>query len=95
MAKVMSVAYESYEYGEYDDKDETRVNPQELRAWVEGIATLIVDEAHILGAQVIYEIATKLKAPNKYGFSASPWRDLFEEEANRAGPSRENARRVN
>lgn len=75
MAKVMSVAYESYEYGEYDDKDETTVNPTKLRAWVEGIATLIVDEAHILGAQVIYEIATKLKAPNKYGFSASPWRD--------------------
>lgn len=75
MAKVMSVAYESYEYGEYDDKDETAVNPGELRAWVNGIATLIVDEAHILGAQVIYDIATKLSAPNKYGFSASPWRD--------------------
>lgn len=75
MAKVVSVAYESYEYGEYDDKDETAVNPHELRAWVDGIATLIVDEAHILGAQVIYDIATKLTAPNKYGFSASPWRD--------------------
>lgn len=75
MAKVMSVAFESYEYGEYDDKDETAVNPAELRSWVDGIATIVFDECQCLGAQVAYEIATKLSAPNKYGFSASPWRD--------------------
>jgi superfamily II DNA or RNA helicase len=75
MAKVVSVAYESYEYGEYDDKDDTEIRPADLRAWVDGIATLIVDEAHILGAEVVYLIATRLGAPNKYGFSASPWRD--------------------
>jgi superfamily II DNA or RNA helicase len=75
MAKVMSVSYSSYEYAEYDDKDDTKVNPLELRRWVDNIGTLIVDEAHILGAQVVYDIATSLSAPNKYGFSASPWRD--------------------
>lgn len=74
-AKAFNVAYEKYEYGEYDDKDDTEVHPSELREWIDRIGTLIVDEAHILGAQTIYDLATKLPAPNKYGFSASPWRD--------------------
>lgn len=75
MAKVMSVAYESYEYAEYDDKDDTKVNPIDLRSWVDGIATVTVDETQVLGAQVVYDVVTKLGATNKYGFSASPWRD--------------------
>lgn len=75
MAKVMSVKFEAYEFGEYDDKDDTEISPQKLREWVDGIAVLIVDEAHILGAQTIYDIATKLSATHKFGFSASPWRD--------------------
>jgi superfamily II DNA or RNA helicase len=74
-AKVLGVAYESYEFGEYDDSDDTQVDPKSLREFVEGIGTLIVDEAHILGAQTIYDVASKVPAPNKYGFSASPWRD--------------------
>jgi superfamily II DNA or RNA helicase len=74
-AAAMGVAYTKYEFGEYDDKDDTKVNPAKLREWIESIGTLIVDEAHILGAQTVYDIATKLPAPNKYGFSASPWRD--------------------
>lgn len=74
-AAAMQVAYESYEFGEYDDRDPTKVTPSELREWIDAIGTLIVDEAHILGAQTIFDVATKLKAPNKYGFSASPWRD--------------------
>lgn len=75
MAKVLQVSYESYEFGEYDDKDPTKVNPAELREWVDGVGTLIIDEAHILGAQAIFDVATKMKARNKWGFSASPWRD--------------------
>lgn len=74
-AKAMNVAYEKYEFGEYDDKDDTDVTPAKLRSWLEQIGTLIVDEAHILGAQTVYDLATKLPAPNKYGMSASPWRD--------------------
>lgn len=75
MAKAVNVKYQSYEYGEYDDKDETKITPSQLREWVDGIGTMIVDEAHILGSQMIYDVATKMKSPNKYGFSASPWRD--------------------
>lgn len=74
-AKAMHVAYETYEFAEYDDKDDTEVKPQDLREWIDGIGTLIVDEAHILGAQVVYDVTTKLKCPRKYGMSASPWRD--------------------
>lgn len=74
-AAAFNVAYERYEYGEYDDKDDTVVHPSELREWIEKIGTLLVDEAHILGAQTVFDIATKLPAPNKYGMSASPWRD--------------------
>lgn len=74
-ARALGVAYESYEYGEYDDKDDTEVDRAMLRGWVEAIGTLIVDEAHILGAQTIYDLAVATPAPNKYGMSASPWRD--------------------
>ncbi len=74
-AKAVNVAYKSYEYGEYDDKDDTDLKHYELREWVESIDTLIVDEAHILGAETVYEVVTKLPAHNKYGMSASPWRD--------------------
>lgn len=74
-AAAMQVAFESYEFGEYDDRDPTKVTPGQLREWRDQIGTLIVDEAHILGAQTVFDVATKLKAPNKYGFSASPWRD--------------------
>lgn len=34
-----------------------------------------MDEAHQLGARVIYDTVTRIPAVNKYGFSASPWRD--------------------
>jgi superfamily II DNA or RNA helicase len=74
-AAAMSVAYTKYEFGEYDDHDDTKVKPSELREWLGNIGTLLIDEAHILGAQTVYDIATKLTAPNKYGMSASPWRD--------------------
>lgn len=74
-AKAMNVAFDSYEYGEYDDSDDTDVSPAKLRGWIEGVGTLIVDEAHILGAQVVFDVATKLPASHKYGMSASPWRD--------------------
>lgn len=74
-AKALNVAYEKYEYGEYDDTDDTDVNPRVLREWIDSIGTLIVDEAHILGAQTVYDITTGLPALFKYGFSASPWRD--------------------
>lgn len=74
-AKAMNVAYEKYEFAEYDDQDDTEVSPSKLKEWIENIGTLIVDEAHILGAQTVYDLATKLPAPNKYGMSASPWRD--------------------
>lgn len=74
-ANALGVAYESYEFGEYDDKDDTDVDPKALRGFFEEVGTLVVDEAHILGAQTVYDLATKVPAPNKYGFSASPWRD--------------------
>lgn len=75
-AKALGVAYTKYEYGEYDDRErDTDVSPAKLREWIEAIGTLVVDEAHILGAQTVYDVATKIPAPNKYGFSASPWRD--------------------
>jgi superfamily II DNA or RNA helicase len=74
-AKVLGVAYETYEFGEYDDKDDTDVDPKSLREWVQRIGTLICDEAHILGADTVFDVMTKVPAPNKYGFSASPWRD--------------------
>ncbi len=74
-AAALQVAFESYEFGEYDDRDPTKVTPSQLREWRDQIGTLIVDEAHILGAQTVFDIATKLPAPNKFGFSASPWRD--------------------
>lgn len=75
-ATALGVAYESYEYGEYDDADDTEVKlGRELREWIEQIGTVIVDEAHILGADSVFRLVTKIPAPNKYGFSASPWRD--------------------
>lgn len=74
-ATALGIAYESYEFGEYDDKDDTEVSPAKLRQFFADIGMLMVDEAHILGAQTVYDLATKLPAPNKYGFSASPWRD--------------------
>lgn len=75
-AKAMDVAFKSYEYGEYDDKDDTQIRRNhELREWIDSIGVLIVDEAHILGADTVYHVATKLGATYKYGFSASPWRD--------------------
>lgn len=74
-AKALKVSYEKYEFGEYDDKDDTTVNPADLRDWVQNIGTVVVDEAHILGAQTTYDLVTKIPAPYKYGFSASPWRD--------------------
>ena len=74
-AKAVNVAFTSYEYGEYDDKDDTDLKHHELREWVDKVDTLIVDEAHILGAEVVYDVVTKLPAANKYGMSASPWRD--------------------
>jgi superfamily II DNA or RNA helicase len=75
MAKAVDVAFSSYEFGEYDDKDATDLTPARLRDWVKSIAVVLVDEAHILGAQVVYDIVTKLGATHKFGFSASPWRD--------------------
>ncbi len=74
-AKVLGIAYESYEFAEYDDSDDTKVRAGELRGWVENIGTLIIDEAHILGARVVFEVANKIPATAKYGMSASPWRD--------------------
>lgn len=75
MANAMNVAYTKYEYGEYDDSDDTKVDPVALRAWLEQIGLLIVDEGHILGAEVVYDVAVKLPAPDKLCMSASPWRD--------------------
>lgn len=75
MANAMNVAYKTYEYGEYDDKDDTKVDPTKLRTWLAKIGLLIVDEAHILGADVVFQVATKLAAPAQFGMSASPWRD--------------------
>lgn len=75
-AKAMGVAYSKYEFGEYDDKErDTDVSPSKLREWIQNIGTLIVDEAHILGAQTVFDVATKIPCHNKYGMSASPWRD--------------------
>jgi superfamily II DNA or RNA helicase len=74
-AKALNVAYEKYEYGEYDDKDDTKVKPGELREWIAKIGLVIVEEAHILGAQTTYDLTVKIPAPCKLGFSASPWRD--------------------
>jgi len=75
MAKVLNIAYESYAFGEYDDSDDTDVNPRELQEWVESIGTLIIDEAHILGAEVVYGVTNRIPARCKIGMSASPWRD--------------------
>lgn len=78
MAKVLKIAYESYTWGEYDDKDDTNIDTfssTELKEWVESIDTLIIDEAHILGAEMVYEITNKVPATCKLGMSASPWRD--------------------
>jgi superfamily II DNA or RNA helicase len=74
-AKALKVAYESYEYGEYDDSDDTKLDPADLREWVERLGTLIIDEVHIVAANVAFGLATNIPALNKYGFSASPWRD--------------------
>lgn len=75
MAKVLDVAYEKYEFAEYDDSDDTSVRPADLREWVQSIGTVLIDEAHVLGAQTTYDVATRIPAPAKYGMSASPWRD--------------------
>lgn len=75
-AKAVGADYVKYEFAEYDDKEkETSVSPSQMREWVNGIGTLIVDEAHILGAKTVYDVTNKVPAPNKYGMSASPWRD--------------------
>lgn len=75
MAKVLNVAYDTYQFGEVDDADDTYLRPAELRRWVQNIGTVIVDETQILGASSVYNIVTGIPAPNKYGMSASPWRD--------------------
>lgn len=75
MANAMNVAYTKYEYGEYDDSDNTKVDPVKLRHWLSQIGFLIVDEGHILGAEVVFDVAVKLAAPAKLCMSASPWRD--------------------
>lgn len=75
MAKVLDVAYETYEYAEYDDTDNTDVDRRMLRGWVDSLGTVIVDEAHQLGARVLYQTVTAIPAPYKFGLSASPWRD--------------------
>jgi superfamily II DNA or RNA helicase len=74
-AKALGIAYEPYEYGEYDDKDATDVDPKQMKAYFQRVGLLIVDEAHILGADMVFGVATKVPAPYKWGFSASPWRD--------------------
>lgn len=74
-AKLVGHAYESYEWGEYDDKDDTTLRISELREWVDAITTLLIDECHILGADTVYELCRRIPAINYYGFSASPWRD--------------------
>ncbi len=43
-AAAMQVAFHSYEFGEYDDKDPTKVTPSQLRQWQDQIGTLVVDE---------------------------------------------------
>jgi len=75
MSKILGIAYKPYEFAEYDDKDDTSLNPRALQYWVEQLGTVIVDECHILGARTVYEVATKVPALRKYGMSASPWRD--------------------
>ena len=75
MAKIVDVAYESYEFAEADDKDDTKINPRELREWVESLGVVIVDEAHMLGARVLFDVVNAIPARDKYGMSASPWRD--------------------
>lgn len=75
-SKAVGVAYNKYEFGEYDDSErDTDVSPSKMREWIGRIGTLVVDEAHILGAQSVFDCATKTPCLNKYGFSASPWRD--------------------
>lgn len=75
-SKALGVAYSKYEYGEYDDSErDTDVSPSKMRDWIQGIGTLLVDESHILGAQSVFDCANKTPCHNKYGFSASPWRD--------------------
>lgn len=74
-AAAAGVAYEKYEYAEYDDSDPTKVNRRDLRDWWRRIRLLIVDEAHILGAKTVFEVANAVPTVNKYGMSASPWRD--------------------
>ena len=75
IAKVLDVAYERYKYAEYDDSDDTDVDRGQLRDWVDSLGTVVVDEAHQLGARVLYDTVSSIPAPNKYGMSASPWRD--------------------
>lgn len=75
MAKVLDVAYESYEYAEMDDSDDTKVERRALKDWVESLGVVVIDEAHNLGARTLYDTVTKIPAENKFGMSASPWRD--------------------
>lgn len=75
MAKVLGVAYESYEYAEVNDEDETDPDAAALADWLRTIGTLIIDEAQILGAQSVFEVAMALPVAHKFGVSASPWRD--------------------
>lgn len=75
MAKVLDVAYETYEYAEYDDSDDTSVDRVGLRSWIAALGCVVVDEAHQLGARVLYDTVTAIPAPFKFGLSASPWRD--------------------
>jgi len=75
MAKVLGVAYESYEFAEVNDEDETDPDVAALADWLRTIGTLIIDEAQILGARSVFEVAMSLPVYHKFGISASPWRD--------------------
>lgn len=76
IAKILNVAYESYEYAEFDDKEEDiEFNSRELREWVESLGVVVVDEAHLLGAKTLFEVTNAIPAKCKIGMSASPWRD--------------------
>lgn len=76
MARILNKSYETYEYAELDDADDTNLKDQEaLNEWVRGIGTLIIDEAQILGAKSVFNVADAIPVRHKFGVSASPWRD--------------------
>lgn len=73
VARVLGVGYESYEYAEVDDHDDTDGFVPD--SWVKDIGVLIIDEAQILGARSVFDLTMTLPIEHKYGVSASPWRD--------------------